>query len=134
MAVLINDNGMLGLRESYSPINTNFSNHGELFVLTNWLEERLKYTMFSADIIGKKMTFQYLEGREFAIVDKKNGLGFFPPFTMVRVVFPLDEFAKLKSKLLSQPNIDRASLECVGLIDYITQGVEDTILYIEVEK
>ena len=99
MAVLINDNGMLGLRESYSPINTNFSNHGELFVLTNWLEERLKYTMFSADIIGKKMTFQYLEGREFAIVDKKNGLGFFPPFTMVRVVFPLDEFAKLKDKI-----------------------------------
>lgn len=131
MAVLINNNGMVGLRESYSPINTNFSNHGELFVLTNWLEERLKYTGVSTDI-GKKMTFQYLEGREFAIVDKKNGLGFFPPFTMVRVVFPLDEFAKLKSKLLSQANIDRVSLECVGLIDYITQGIEDTTLYIEV--
>ena len=134
MAVLINDNGMVGLREFYTPINASFSNHTELFVLTNWLENRLKYTKFSGDIIGQKMTFQYLEGKEFAIVDKTNGMGFFPPFTMVRVEFPLDEFAKLKNKLLSQSDIDTISLQCVGLIDYITRDIKQNVLYIEVEK
>lgn len=134
MAVLINDNGMLGLRESYTQINTSFSDHSELFILTNLLEERLKHTEFSSEIIGKKMTFQYLKGGKFAIVDKTNGLGFFPPFTMVRVVFPIEEFAKLKSNILSQSVIDNISLECVGLIDYITRGIEQNVLYIEVEE
>lgn len=133
MSVFINKTEMIGLSKTYERINAGFSDYAELFILTNWLEEKLSRTDFTSFNIGNKMTFQYLDKGVFAIIDKMTGKGFFPPFSMVRVEFPVLEFTNLKRELLSQPNIDSISLECIGLIDLITMGIDSEVIYIEIE-
>jgi hypothetical protein len=48
---------------------------------------------------------------------------------LIRVDFPLDFLKELKGLILNAPTITSTSLELVGLIDYITYGVKDDILY-----
>lgn len=131
MAVFINNTGLIGLAHTYECVETGFGTYGELFILTNWLEEKLALTGVCSNI-GAKMKFQYLDKGVFAIIDKTSGMGFFPPFDMVRVQFPIKEFAKLKNELLTQANIDSASLECIGLIDLITKNIKNDVLYIDI--
>ena len=133
MAVLINNNGMVGLRESYNAVNASFNNVAELISLTSLLDERLECTGVVSNI-GNKMLFKYLKKGEFSIIDDTNGMGFFPPFDMIRVVFPLEEFANLKDELLSQSCIDNVVCECVGLIELITRGIESDVIYFEIER
>ena len=132
MAVFVNNTGLIGLAKTYERINAGFSTYSELFILTTWLEEKLTQTDVCSKI-GEKMSFQYLDKGAFAIIDKTSGMGFFPPFDMVRVQFPIKEFAKLKNELLTQRNIDSASLECIGLIELLTKGVENDTIYISIE-
>ena len=132
MAIFVNNSGLIGLVKTYERINAGFNTYAELFVLTTWLEDKLTHTDVCSNI-GEKMSFQYLNKGAFTIIDKTNGMGFFPPFDMVRVQFPIKEFAKLKNDLLTQTTIDSISLECVGLIDLITMNIKNDIIYIDME-
>jgi hypothetical protein len=48
---------------------------------------------------------------------------------LIRVEFPLVFLKELKDMVLNAPTITSTSLELVGLIDYITYGVKDSVLY-----
>lgn len=132
MAVLVN-NGLVGLKESYNAVNASFNDVADLVRLISLLNERLKCTNVVSNI-GNKMIFKYLKKGEFSIIDDTNGMGFFPPFDMIRVVFPLEEFANLKKELFSQSCIDNVVCECVGLIELITKGIESDVIYFEVKR
>lgn len=133
MAVFVNNTNLIGLGKTYERINASFNNVAELVALTTLLDERLERTGVVSNI-GNKMLFKYLKKGEFSIIDNTNGMGFFPPFDMIRAVFPLEEFANLKEELLSQSCIDNIVCECVGLIELITRGIESDVIYFKIER
>jgi len=102
---------------------TKFNNIANLFELLN----RLCYLSKEC---GLWCTQNHIDNILFKFVEKEEcERGLIVPQDLIRVEFPLDFLRELKGLVLNAPTITSTSLELVGLIDYITYGVKDSILY-----
>lgn len=107
----------------FKSISTKFSNVANLLELLERLCKLSKECgLWCTQTRIDNIMFKYIE-------KEKCERGLIVQQDLIRVEFPLDFLKELKDMVLNAPTITSTSLELVGLIDYITYGVKDSVLY-----